>query len=512
MHSTNYVKGSWAVFANTYLLQAKQPNYSYKNNDAKAMLWPVNMWQVYTNKPQGRELNVFEKTILQLFNVSGKRSLKNEDIANWLGLEIDMVSYIITAQLMPNGWLTEKGQVTSKGVELLDDEVNDSLTTAYIFQCAITGKWLPRVCFSLEEIAPCNDDIRRPKFKLKRASDYVTTPFVVTTHRAFNGAPSEYELETIATQFQDAVYIAKNTRNKDEWQQPPSSFDKLTLTSQNATSVYLTVWGDTTTSFEWTLYDPFAISSTSSWMTTSFKQGCKENKALGNYALSQLGVSDKDLSYDQACLKFAEDAKLKVLVKYPRAGQIKDLTDALFQLFELQERLERLERLEQENYSRSAANTEFIIKSIKVVEVVCSYILERYPLNRAVALPKGNGSRDRRLLKQLIVNATKINDEMAEQVLALNASRVYAAAIGKNSSVRAQLAAIFISMEAHLQHPLRFLLEQQTYFSNFYKITHLRDECSHGSSIHIAHQQIKTVISTIDTFLNKLFNGIENNG
>jgi hypothetical protein len=488
------------VFANTYLLQTKQPNY-----DAKAILWPVNMWQVYTNKPQGRELNVFEKTILQLFNVSGKRSLKNEDIANWLGLEIDMVSYIITAQLIPNGWLTEKGQVTSKGVELLDDEVNDSLTTAYIFQCAITGKWFPRVCFNLNEIYPCNDT-RRPKFKLRRASDYETEPFVVTGKNTYANAPSEQELISISSEFQDAVYIAKNTRNEDEWQQPPSSFDKLTLASQSATSIYLTVWGDTTTSFELTLYDPFAISSTSTWMTTSFKQGCKENKALGNYALSQLRVSDKDLSYDQACLKFAEDAKLKVLVKYPRAGQINDLTDAIFQLFELQE------RLEQENYSRSAANTEFITKSIKVVEVVCSYILERYPLNRAVALPKGNGSRDRRLLKQLIVNATKINDEMAEQVLALNASRVYAAAVGKNSSVRAQLAAIFISMETHQQHPLKFLLEQQTYFSNFYKITHLRDECSHGSSINIAHQQIKTVISTVDTFLNKLFNGIENNG
>jgi hypothetical protein len=501
MHSTNYVKGSWAVFANTYLLQTKQPNY-----DAKAILWPVNMWQVYTNKPQGRELNVFEKTILQLFNVTGKRSLKNEDVANWLGLETDMVSYIITAQLIPNGWLTEKGQVTSKGVELLNDEVNDSLTTAYIFQCAITGKWLPRLCFSLNEIYTSNDDTHRPKFKLKRASDSVTIPFVVTAHSAFNSAPSEHDLATIAAEFQDAVYIAKNTRNIDEWQKPPSSFDKLTLASQSATSVYLTVWGDTTTSFEWTLYDPFAISSTSTWMTTSFKQGCKENKALGNYALSQLGVSDKDLSYDQACLKFAEDAKLKVLVKYPRAGQINDLTDAIFQLFELQE------RLEQESYSRSAANTEFIIKGIKVVEVVCSYILERYPLDKPTSLPKPHTKNARELLKHMIVSATNMNNEMVEQVLALNASRVYAAAVGKNSSVRAQLAAIFISMETHQQHPLKFLLEQQTYFSNFYKITHLRDECSHGSSINIAHQQIKTVISTVDTFLNKLFNGIENNG
>ena len=501
MRSMNYVKGSWAVIVNTYLLQAKQPNY-----EAKAMLWPVNMWQVYTNKPQGRELNVFEKTILQLFHVSGERSLKNEDIANWLGLEVDMVSYIIAAQLMPNGWLSEKGQLTKEGIKLLDDEVNDSLTTAYIFQCAVTGKWLSRVCFNLNEIYPCNDDTHRPKFKLKRASDYVSAPFVVNASYLHGSAPCEHELETIATEFQDAVYIAKNTRNKDEWQQPMSTFDKLTLASKNATPAYLTVWGDTTTSYQWTLYDPFAISSTSTWMTALFKQGCKENKSLGNYALSNLGVIDKDSSYEEACLKFAEDAMLKVLVKYSGAGQIKDLTDALFQLFELQE------RLKQESYSRSATNTEFIIKSIKVVEVVCSYILERYPLNRAVSLPKSNGGRDRMLLHYLVVNATQINDEMAEQVLALNASRVYAAAYGKNSSVRAQLAAIFISMETHQQHPLKFLLEQPNFFSNFYKITHLRDKCSHGSSINIAQQQIKTVISTIDTFLTKLFNGINQNG
>lgn len=503
MHSTNYVEGSRAVFANTYLLQAKEPNHGYKNNDAKAMLWPVNMWQVYTNKPQGRELNVFEKTILQLFHVSGNRSLKNENVANWLGLETDMVSYIITAQLMPNGWLTEKGEVTSEGKKLLDDEANDSLTTAYVFQCAITGKWLPRVCFSLKEIYPCNNDMRRPKFKLNRASDFVTTPFVVTTHSAFKSAPSEYELATIASEFQDAIYVARNTRDKDEWQSPQTKFDMLTLASQSAKSVCLTVWGDTSTSFEWTIYDPFEISSTSTWMAALFKQGCKDNKALGNYALANLGVSDKDLSYEEACFKFSEEARFKVLVKYPEAGKIDGLIDALFEM------LEAHERLSFEKIPRNGAKANLIVKCGQTLEVICTQLLKDYVLIDPFRLPKAQTKNGTEILKHLIKAATSMQVDMLNEATKVQPSKIFSAAKGRNSSLRAQLVAIFISMETHEYHPLKFLLDDQVYFKHFYALTLLRDDCAHKNPPQISVKQIDHAVGIIDTFLNKLFSGLE---
>ena len=489
-----------AVFADTYFLHAKQPHY-----DAEMLLWPVNMWQVYTNQSQGRELNLFEKTILQLFNVSARRSIKNEDIAIWLGLEIDMVSYIIAAQLIPNGWLTEKGQVTVEGKKLLDEEISDSLTTAYIFQCAITGKWLPRVCFKINEIVTYNDS-RRPKFKLDRASDYVTVPFIVNAKKSNPTAPSEHDLASIATEFQEAVYIAKNTRDQEQWQQPQLKFEKLTLASQSATPSYLTVWGDTTTSFEWTLFDPLGISTSSTWMTTLFKQGCKSNNGLGNFALSKLGPNNEKMNYEDACLQFAENAKFKVLIKYPDAGKIEGLTDALFEM------LESHERVSFESTPHNGAKASLIVSCGQVLEVICTQLLKDYVLSDTYRLPKPHTKNGTAIIEGLIKEATAMHVDMLDKATKVQPSKIYSAAKGKNSSLRAQLVAIFISMKTHRQHPLKFLLDDQSYFDRFYELTLLRDDCAHKNPPKVSTKQIDHAVGIIDTFLNKLFNGMKKNG
>lgn len=489
-----------AVFADTYFLQAKQPHY-----DAEMLLWPVNVWQVYTNKPRGRELNLFEKTILQLFNLSSRRSIKNEDIANWLGLEIDMVSYIVISQLIPNGWLTEKGQVTKKGKMLLDEEVSDSLTTAYIFQCAITEKWLPRVCFNLNEIVSSHNSLK-PTFKLSRASDFVSIPFVVMTRKTNPLAPSEHDLNSIASEFQEAVYIAKNTRDSEQWQEPPLKFDKLTLATQNTTRAYISVWGDTTTSFEWTLFDPFDISTSSTWMTGLFRQVCKVNNALSTFALKKLVPNNEEVNYEEACIKFAENARFKVQVKYPDAGKIEGLTDALFEMFE------SYERVSFEKTPHNGAKASLIVSCGQILEIICTQLLKSYALNDPYRLPKPGTKDGIAIIKQLIREATSMRFDMLKEATRVQPSRIFNAAQGKNSSLRAQLVAIFISMKTHQNHPLKFLLDDQLYFNNFYKLTFLRDDCAHKNPPMISIEQANHAISIIDTFLNKLFNGIKNNG
>ncbi len=486
-----------AVFADIYLQQSQKPNYY-----AHQILWPVNMWKVYTKKPRGRQLNLFEKTILQLFSVSGGRSLNNEQIAEWMHLEIDMVSYIITSQLIPNGWLTTKGSVTDEGDKLLDGELNDNLTTAYIFQCAITGQWLPRVSFSLNEIYSCNAN-GKPKFKLKRASNYIQDPFVLSSSKSSASAPNEHDLKNIMTEYQDAVYIAKSTRDDDQWQNNNTNIDNLTLAAETGTPVYLTVWGDTRSSFEWTIYDPFDISTTSKWMLDLFKGSCKSNSNFGRFALSKLGVGDSKLSYEETCRQFSETAKLKVLVSYSDADKIEGLTDAIFQLLVLKEQLPI------EGYSHNTSNTNTINNCVKIFEIVCSYLLRSYPVENPARLPKPYSKNPKVILKCLLVDATKMNDSMINRVMAVNASKVYSAAICRNSSVRAQLAAIFISMETYIDHPLKFMIDNEHYFSNFYNLTHLRDDCSHGDSTRVDKQQVKVAIKTTDTFLNKLFIGIK---
>lgn len=486
-----------AMFANNYLQQSEKPNYK-----AHQLLWPVNVWLVYTSQPQGRQLNLFEKTILEILNVSGRRQVTNGQIAEWLGLETDMVSYIITAQLTPNGYLTSNGQVTENGKSLLADELNDNLTTAYVFQCAITGEWLPRVSFTLNNIYPISTN-GHPKFKLSRGSDYVEISFIVKSTNNYIDPPSEEELNEIIINFRDDLFIAKNTRDIEFDTQ---GVDNLTLASNEATPAYLTVWGDISCGFEWTTYDPFNISTYSTWMADLFKKGCESDPSLARYALAKLGGTDTTLSYEEACLKFAEAAKLKVLVSYSDANKIEGLTEALYPMLE---DYEKVKESDNPNYSTNAA---LVTKCIIIVENICEYALKQYSLQNPHRLPKPNTKNPKEILKGLITNATKMNKKMLDEVLKVAPSKVFNAAKCRNSTVRAQLAAIFISMESYLHHPLSFLLEDQTYFVDLYNLTFLRDDCAHKNPPKVSNQQINKAVSLIDTFLNKLFIGLTKNG
>jgi len=489
-----------AVFANTYLLQTKQPVF-----DAESMLWPVYMWQVYTNNPKGRELNIFEKTILQLFKVSGKRSLSHSDIGEWLGLEDDMVSYIIAAQLIPNGWLSEKGEVSESALKMLDEKPSDSLTTAYVFQCAITKQWLPRVCFDLNEIYS-NNEFGQPRFKFKRESDYESRPFLIKPKSTNLKAPSEQDLKSIATDFQEAVFIAQNTRGEDEWKPQQSSFDKLTLEPESGTTAYLTVWGDTQTSFEWTLYDPFGVSTKSTWLKELFKLGCKTNKALGQMALSKLAPVDDNMSYEEACSSFTETARFNTLVRYPNTDKITDLTDALFEM------VEAYERITHEESPHNSAKTKLIVSCGQVLEVICEQMLKDYSLVDCHRLPKSHTKNGTEIISHLIAEATAMSGDMLAESTKVQPSKIYNAAMGKNSSLRAQLVVIFISMGTHREHPMAFLIDDEIYFKHFYSLTFLRDDCAHKNPPKVSLETVNNAVTLIETFVTKLFDGIENNG
>ncbi|WP_229628731.1 hypothetical protein, partial [Vibrio parahaemolyticus] len=71
---------------------------------AIAVLWPVYVWRVFAPNTSGKASNVFEKTLLSFLKMSqGSRldAKRLEDISQWMGLESDMVQYILDSQLKP---------------------------------------------------------------------------------------------------------------------------------------------------------------------------------------------------------------------------------------------------------------------------------------------------------------------------------------------------------------------------------------------------------------------------
>ena len=113
------------MFSNTYIKITDFP----KNREVQLFAWPIYSWEVYLSSHKGRELNLFEKTILELIRVTGDRELSSSQIAEWLSLEKEMVLYILTATMQPNGWLDKNFKITEEGRKILDSDTETEMTT-----------------------------------------------------------------------------------------------------------------------------------------------------------------------------------------------------------------------------------------------------------------------------------------------------------------------------------------------------------------------------------------------
>ena len=144
-----------------------------KSPRGAAFLWPVWVWEVFAPDAGRTQLNLFQRSILGLFHAKQTDPVQ---IAEWLGIESDMVLYIIAGQLQPNGWMDAKGNLTEEGVRLLehDQDIRRDMTISYVFQDAFSGKLWPRVTSSLPHVdATSVSDQGHPEFQTNRETGWI---------------------------------------------------------------------------------------------------------------------------------------------------------------------------------------------------------------------------------------------------------------------------------------------------------------------------------------------------
>lgn len=484
------------MFSNTYLNQNEVARYfSYK--EKQLFLWPVFTWEIYTSSPNGRSLNVFEKSILELIRVTGNRSLDAETISQWLGLDLDMINYILSATLIPNGWLDKSFKITVEGCKLLDDETHADVSSASIYQCAITGRWLPRITYKTNEKEPVNEQ-GFPKFRLDRSTDRTLTGYKVRNLITNAESPDESKIKHIVSQNNDATWIALNTR--DDIDIALNKIDMVQLSKRPVSNVYLMVWGDFSSGLKFNFSDPFGLSTKSDWMNELFNEACKMHSSLGDFALSKLTSEDNELNYSETILAMKDKAEMTVLVEYPKAMTIDGLTEALYDLFSDKEKL-----MVPENVDFNL-NKRVINDCGSIIEIVCKSILNKFPYKYRNRLPaqSENNFNKKKKLSALLKDSISLSEKQINDVLTVQAGKIYQTAIGRNSSLRSLLALIFISMGDYPHHPMNFLLENPLLFDDVYRLSHKRDEAAHGSSIRFNLDEALYFYKVVEKFLNKL--------
>ena len=84
----------------------------------RPLLWPVRVWKVLYPTNRVLKLNLFQQAILGLARA---RCQDSSEMAELLGLNRELVAFIIATQLIPNGWMTTLGAVTPPGERVLEE-------------------------------------------------------------------------------------------------------------------------------------------------------------------------------------------------------------------------------------------------------------------------------------------------------------------------------------------------------------------------------------------------------
>lgn len=457
--------------------------------------WPVYCKEVYLSSPKGRMLNIFEKTILELIKVTGSRSLTSTQIAEWLGLEEDMVLYILTATMQPNGWLDKNFKITSEGNKLLESDEDADITSALIFQCAVTGKWLPRVAYESNELEPVGLN-NKLEFKLDRASGRTEQAYQVRRYINTPNEPDEFILNDIIKKDRDARWVAFNVM--DDVDSLAKSSDRAILSSKASSADYILVWADKSSGYKFDFIDPFALSDKANWMHDLFEQASKALPDLQKFFLSRFNPEDEELTYTENLQLMQEKARLEVLIQYPNAHSINGL---IYPLFEL---LNDKEKLLSNKSSEFSLNRSVINSCGSIVEITSKAILEMYKFKRLSTLPAKHQSNKESHIRDLLSNSTELTRDQIKKVLSVNPNKIYATAKGWNSTMRSLLATIFISMKEYPHHPMHFLISDVLLFDEIYSLSFDRDEASHGNNTKYTREQALHYINIVDKFLKKI--------
>ena len=483
----NCVKKRKELFTNTYYKTSEYP----KVRNKQLFAWPVYSWEVYLSSPKGRTLNLFEKTILELIRVTGGRSLTVAKIAEWLGLEDDMVSYILTATMQPNGWLDKNFKITTDGIKLLDSEEVTETTSALIFQCAVTGKWLPRISYQFTEVQPVGID-KNLAFKLSRATDRTVRPYRIK-HRQAAQQPDDDMLNDIVKKDNDARWVAFNVR--DDIDIPGKSSDKIILAPKPSHAAYLIVWADQSSGYKFDFIDPFGLSNTPTWLNELFDQACNYLPKMGQFALSKFNPENETLTYAENLQLMQEKARLEVLIEYPNANKISDLIDPLYEL------INDKQKLASSNGKDFSLNRGIVTSSGSLIETVCEALLKIYTYKGIHRLPRKNQTDQKEQLEKLLKQAVKLSAVQIETILDVQPGKIYPAAKGWNSSLRAMLATIFLSMKDYPHHPMKLVLNDMLLFQDIYDLSKKRDQASHKNPPKFEGKQALHYINVVDKFL-----------
>jgi hypothetical protein len=451
----------------------------------RPFLWPVRVWKVLYPTKRVLKLNLFQQAILGL---AAARCQDSSKMAALLGLDRELVVFIIATQLIPNGWMTTLGAVTAQGERVLEEtqDASEEVRMGYAYQDAISGNWLPRFTEELPEIEARRIDERGyPIFLRDLDSGKEDRPFRLNHFR--EGA---MDMGALFDAFERYRTDHDHAKQRDDELPTRVRIESLSFVEDSAQPMWLWTWifPDEAGPQPWLVADPFGLQQAASWLRKPLQEVLPRNEGLARYIADAVGETrSNELSAEEWLRSLENQIDLTVLADYSWSGKVPAISGYLTSVLRRNALLASQDKTWQEDL------TSLLIETHNLAESVFQWLLKRFPVD-VRRLP--DRSQDKNWTKDLAseilrtLPAAQLTDDTVRRLASQNLREIRNALVRGNSSLKALMFAALLSTIEHATHPLKDLAPQALAFDRILDMADARNrKAGHAGGDKISKEE-----------------------
>ena len=470
---------------------------------SKPILWPVSVWEILIPLESSNRINILQRTILGLIE-AGKDQAK--DIALWMGIERDMVAYIISSQLIPNGWLVSTGELTAKGLALVNEEIyrRRSLTSVFIFEDRITGKVWPRVAKELPDIEPSHFDNKgRPVFKVDRNRGWEDIPLSLKEPNYHSTELDVGQVRGAIQQHNIAVHNQKFLKAQTDLTNEELDPGEVEVLSSKPVDAFVLcrVFEDYESELLWSVNDPIGVGSNGEWLREGLLSQFDNDLHIPRYLASIIGEPEENETWTQRNARIVAKAKMQIFSSFRGVEKIPHLAQILGVLIRREQEI-----LDTDDSSVRFENCNSIVSECaKLFEACFRWMLDEWPVAHKRAISGDWKNED--LVNIYRAHWSGILSEKSIQNLSKQpATKIWGAAFKfrDSSALKPLMGALLFSLRDHVNHPLAQLKPGELDFDRILSLLPDRNEISHASSIKIEKESALGTASFTKNWINNL--------
>jgi hypothetical protein len=474
-----------------------QPNLP--KGKRKLVLLPFYSYKVFAPRPKNSSINLFQKTILGLLNIT---RLDVNEITKFLDFHKELVKFVIS-ELVNVGFITKERDVTEKGKEALREDlenfsINDTeFITGHIYQNPLSLELYPRFNARIQTVEILDaDKSDYPRIEIgtkgEPKKEFVHWGYI-RNNLMQPAAPDPIKIiegvkrhnRAIERNRDNAEEIEVETLTSSQEQKRNELIQKVNIIGEPQ-KVFLAAFVvyplEAVSKNSWKVIDPFGLGE-SPFLKEYIQLLMKDNNKLEDYI---------DDIWEETTNKRKESGNdIFLLIQEESESEINKRLDVRVKDKEFIEFLLQLEICYQSNNISNKAKSINSLNSIpihaqKILENIFNSFYKQYPdlydpnlLKKKVTNDfETNGAYLNSILKKIFPYSSKLHEAFYKLDIQ-KAIRKYL-----SQSLRAKIPTTLLACENNHSHPFIKLTEQiPDIFYMIYRISRLRDAEGHAEAI-----------------------------